>query len=223
MPERKVPLENDCYYHVVTKSLQNVKLFKQYEDYFRFIDSLDYYNHEDPPIKYSLFLESDLKTQDLVRYQLKEQKRRFDLIAYSLLPNHLHLLLKQNLNKGISKAMQQVKNSYAHFFNIKYKREGPLFRGRFKAVLIETEEQFLHVSRYIHINIYSSGIAKTIPKLLKYEFSSLPEYISKVKQEICQKKDVFESFNSKDRYKSFVLDRADYQKSLEVIKKSLKL
>lgn len=68
------------------------------------------------------------------------------------MPNHFHFLIEQTADKGIASHMQRFINSYAHYVNIKYKRVGPLFQGLFKGVLIESDEQFLHVSRYIHLN-----------------------------------------------------------------------
>ncbi|KKU88207.1 MAG: hypothetical protein UY17_C0001G0020, partial [Candidatus Beckwithbacteria bacterium GW2011_GWC2_47_9] len=93
-------------------------------------------------------------------------------------------------------------------------RTGPLFQGKFKAVLITSNEQLLHVSRYIHLNPYSSGIVKTIEELKAYSYSSLAKLsTSKVESRL-----ILDQFKNVAGYYQFVFDNADYQKNLENIK-----
>ncbi len=82
----------------------------------------------------------------------KNDNKSVEVVAYCLMPNHFHLLVKQVSEGGISKYLRQAINSYAKYFNTKYKRVGSLFQDMFRAVHIETDEQFIHVSRYIHLN-----------------------------------------------------------------------
>lgn len=67
------------------------------------------------------------------------------------MPNHYHLLL-QTPEANLSQAIQWLNVSYGMWFNRKYRRVGPLFQGRFKAVLLEPDNALLAVSRYIHLN-----------------------------------------------------------------------
>jgi putative transposase len=134
------------------------------------------------------------------------------------MPNHFHILIKQKTDNGISKFMANIQNSYARYFNTKHKRIGPLFQGQFKAVKIESEEQLLHVSRYIHLNPYSSALVKNYEELEKYEWSSLKEYLNTTLFPFCSKDDIQEYFKKEGSYKEFVFDNADYQKRLEEIK-----
>ena len=73
--------------------------------------------------------------------RLDKDKKHTDILSYCLMPNHFHLLLKQNDDNGISKLLANLQNSYARYFNIKNERIGPLFQGQFKAVRIDSEEQ----------------------------------------------------------------------------------
>ena len=82
--------------------------------------------------------------------------------------NHLHLILRQLADNGISKFMANLSDSYVSCFNVKHKRKGPLFQGRFKAITVESDEQLIHLSRYIHLNPYTSYVVKTIPELFSY-------------------------------------------------------
>ena len=87
----------------------------------------------------------------------------------------------------------------------------------FKAVLIENDEQLLHVSRYIHLNPYSSYLVKNIEELKKYPWSSLYEYLN-TKSELCDISDILSNFKNSEMYWRFIKDHSDYQKKLESIK-----
>jgi len=127
-------------------------------------------------------------------------------------------LLKQTEEDGISSFIGILMNSYTRYFNTKNGKVGPIFQGRFKAVRVESDEQLLHLSRYIHLNPYSSHILNKPEDLLNYYFSSFPEYLRKIKSNYCSKELVLGNFKSREKYKEFVFDQADYQRNLEKIK-----
>ena len=83
-------------------------------------------------------------------------QRVVDLICFCLMPNHFHLLLRQIEEDGIVKFVRNFQIGYSRYLNEKEKRSGALFEGQFKAVRVENDEQLIHVSRYIHLNPYSS-------------------------------------------------------------------
>lgn len=76
---------------------------------------------------------------------------RVEVIAYCLMSNHFHFLL-QTKEANLSRFMQRLNVAYARYFNYKYKRVGPLMQGRYKAIVVGSEEYFLKLSRYIHLN-----------------------------------------------------------------------
>lgn len=139
-----------------------------------------------------------------------------DLITFCLMPNHIHLLIKQISDGGISKFMRQVSDSFTRHFNTKYKRVGPLFQGAFKAVRIETNEQLLHVSRYLHLNPLTSYVVRE-ENFINYPWSSLKDYLSK-DSKLVNPKIVLSNFKASKDYLKFVMDQADYGKELEKIK-----
>lgn len=217
MPARYIPLVENYYYHVFNRGVNKRYIFKSKFEYSRFVLSLKFYNSLEYPIRFSMFTKLASDQRQEIWNRLQKEKTNSDIISYCLMPNHFHLLLKQNTENGISKFLANLQNSYARYFNIKNERTGPLFQGQFKAVKIDSEEQLLHVSRYIHLNPYSSAIIKTSNDLLSYPWSSFQEYISSVKFPICKKDDILVNFKQ-NSYKDFVLDNAEYQKSLEDIK-----
>ncbi|KKP48377.1 MAG: hypothetical protein UR39_C0001G0172 [Candidatus Woesebacteria bacterium GW2011_GWA1_33_30] len=218
MPARYNPLIEKYFYHVFNRGVNKRPIFKTKYNYRRFTLLIKFYNSVEYPIKFSKFMTLSRDQRSEIWNRLAKEKTQTDVLSYCLMPNHFHLLLKQNTEKGISKLLANIQNSYAKYFNIKNERIGPLFQGQFKAVRIDSEEQLLHVSRYIHLNPHSSGIVKNHDKLLSYEWSSLPEYINQVKFSFCKKDDVLTSFKNTESYKNFVLNNADYQKELENIK-----
>lgn len=222
MPLRKIPLINKEVYHIVNRGVASMPIFKTSRDYSRFINTFIYYQYQSPPIKYSKFrtLSQD-RRKEILRTLKRKNNFIVEIICYCVMPNHFHLLLKQLKNNGIVDFIRLTTNSYSRYFNTKNKRKGPLMEGRFLNVRIETDEQLLHVNRYIHLNPYSSFIVKDFRKLLDYSYSSLPEYLRKDETQICKKDIILKNFKSKNKYLKFIKDNADYQRSLETIKHKL--
>lgn len=113
--------------------------------------------------------------------------------------------------------MSQLSNSYTKYFNTKYKRVGPLLQGAFKAVHIETDEQLVHVSRYIHLNPIVSGLIKNLDD---YQWSSYLGY-TQPEPTFCSTTEVLSFFPTKEEYKKFIEDQIDYGVTLELIKHHL--
>lgn len=221
MPQRLIPLINEEIYHVVNRGVNSIPIFKNRRDYQRFIQTFLYYQHDNPPIKYSALFQLSRNTrEDILTSLNKNHDSLVEIIAYCLMPNHYHFLLKQIKDGGIVDFIRLTTNSYSKYFNTKNKRAGPLFQGRFKTIHIETDEQLIHVSRYIHLNPYSSFIIKKLEELAKYPYSSLSEFSdnSNNHSQICKKDIVLKHFKSSRQYLKFVVDNADYQRNLERIK-----
>jgi putative transposase len=149
---------------------------------------------------------------------LQEKERLVQIIAYCIMPTHLHLILKQLKENGISTFIGNVLNSYSRYFNTKYRRKGPLWEGKFKNVLVKTDEQLLHLTRYIHLN---PSTAFLVDRPEEWLASSYQEYLLKVNniERICKFEDVLEIEPSS--YRKFIEDRISYQRELAVIKEML--
>lgn len=210
MPYRTVPLVTDYFYHVFNRGVEKRDIFLNKWDYSRFFKTLTYYQFSEAKPRFSRFNPEFYTIPD-------NAKKLIDIISYCLMPNHFHLLVKQIEDNGVSKYVGQVSNSYTKYFNAKNERVGPLFQGNFKAVLIENDEQFLHVSRYIHLNPYVAGLAKTIED---YEHSSLGDYLGLEDRQFVKKDYIFDLMK-KDDYKTFIWDQKDYALQLEKIKHSI--
>ncbi len=117
-------------------------------DHFRFIHDLYEFNDEE--------LASNLyyKKSNLKSYAVRPRKRDMlvEVLSFSLMPNHFHLLLRQLKEKGISRFMHRLNGGYTWYFNNRYQRVGPLFQGRFGAAFVGEESYLMHLPIYIHLN-----------------------------------------------------------------------
>jgi putative transposase len=95
--------------------------------------------------------------------------------AYCLMSNHYHLLIKTP-HANLGRAMRHINGVYTQRFNKDQKTDGPLFRGRYKALVIEKDAYLLQVSRYIHLNPIAAKIAKSLEA---YPWSSYLDYVNK--------------------------------------------
>lgn len=191
-------------YHVFTRTVERRDVFLDMSDYERFAALL---THCIPPgVIKSFSLAKRLGQKHLLP---PSGEGLIDLLCFCLMTNHVHLLVRENVEGGTSKYMKRLLTSYACYFNRRYSRSGSLFIHPFKAVLIDGDEQFLQVSRYIHLNPY---VAHMVNDVFAYPWSSLQEYTGKPSQ-LCHR-DLLIDIMSPDSYRSFVSDEADYARSL---------
>jgi len=134
-----------AHYHVTSRGNDRKDVFKSQKDRVRFLS----------------YLESAVSRYDAVIH------------AYCLMGNHYHLLL-ETPSGNLSKIMQHINGAYTNYFNIKRKRNGHLFQGRFKAIVIEADEYAQELSRYIHLNPVRANMVAN-PE--EYRWSSYLDYI----------------------------------------------
>ena len=203
MPYRLVPLVNENYYHIFNRGVEKRTVFLTGHDYKRFLNTLIYYQIEESNVKFS--------SRSLLNIiSAQNSKKQVEIIGYCLMPNHYHLLLKQNIDNGISTLLRKVSNSYTKYFNTKHERVGPLFQGAFKARLIENNEALLHVLRYIHLNPFVDGSDQVLD--LSYPYSSYGEYVNK--QRICNTRIAKELLVGQD-FSAFHKDQIEYAREIK--------
>ena len=212
MSVRKVQLFNGGVFHIYSRSIAEYKIFNVHSDFVRMKNLLVYYMKK-RPVSYSDFLALKPEMQKKV---IEESVENYvDIIAYCIMPTHIHLILSQTTDNGISKFMEKVLKSYSMYYNKKTRREGPLWSGKFRNVLVETNEQLLHLTRYIHLNPVTIYL---VEKPEEWEYSSYREYIGEIegKKRICN----FEKYLDIKigSYRIFVEERKDYQRELQKIK-----
>ena len=215
MPVRKIPLVNDKIYHVYSRSIAKFKIFNSSKDYERMVDAISFYSQEDPPCKFSFFQKMKEKYQSFNSSNTISTNKTVEIIAYCIMPTHIHLVLKQLRKNGISKFIGQVLISYSKYFNTKSKRKGYLWEGRFQNISVENDSQFMHLTRYIHLNPVTNHL---VDRAEDWKFSSYGEFMGKVLNEnkLCD----FKKYLSvgSDTYRKFTNDRISYQRELASIK-----
>lgn len=213
---RKVVFANGEIYHVFNRGVEKRMTFMDKREFIRARQTLMYYQYYSPKTRFSHFLQLEKSIREDVLQRLKHTNKYAEILCYCFMPNHFHFLVKQLNEGGISKFMANFTNSYSKYFNTKHKRIGPLFQGVFKAVHISSNEQLFHVSRYIHLNPVTAFLVEA-EKIEEYPWSSYINYADGGIDLLVNTQIILSSFSDKNNYKQFVLDQADYQRSLNVI------
>ncbi len=153
---RRILPQPESFYHVFNRGNDKQAIFLDMADRRRFLLTLftamvDLDFH--PLGRRSRDLDVSLRAAfpDDELAQIKK-KRMAKLVGFTMMTNHFHLLIEEGSEGGIAKFMQRLQNSYTKYFNEKYKRTGHLFAGPYKIVPVESNEQLLYLSAYIHRN-----------------------------------------------------------------------
>jgi putative transposase len=211
--QRSVILATGEIYHIFNRGVERRVIFDGRHEYQHMVDLLDYYRFSEVPMRFSQFrLQSKTDQLTIVSNMKAKDLVRVEVLAYCLMPNHFHLMVKQVADHGISDFLSNICNSHSRYFNTKHERSGPLFQGPFKAVRVNTEEQLIHLSRYIHLNP-STAFLVGEDELDSYPWSSLPEYLSG-KIHIIDPKPIMSIFKTNKKYQEFVHDNIDYTRTL---------
>lgn len=202
MPSRNIykPDVADSFYHVYARGSSQQKIFLETADYQYFIGLFERYLGQKSAI-----------SRTGVAYP--HYRGAIELACFCLISNHFHLLVYQVESAAMKKLMHSIMTSYSRYFNLKYKRSGPLFESRYKASLINQDRYLLHVTRYIHLN----------PRLWRtYRYSSLKYYTSSVSQpKWLQVLRIRELFDDESDYEQFVADYEAHKQMLDEFKHEL--
>lgn len=217
MPARFIPLANDEFYHVFNRGVAKLPIFHTKRDYQRFLFTLDYYRFREPPMKLSYFFQLSVEDRNKLLDSLyKNADTLIELYCYCLMPNHYHMLMRQVTDGGISLFFRRIQDSYTKYLNIKIDRVGPLFQGTFKAVRITKDEQFLHVSRYIHVNPFTAFIVHQ-KDIWEYPWSSLRFYVDQAIPTFVNTSFILDQFQISQTYRKFIEDQISFKKTIKNI------
>jgi len=209
-------------YHVMNKSIAGYRIFNGEADYERASMLLSYYAYDGDLEKFSRLKQIvdtyGGKLIDRILELDSSHERRVDIWAYCLMPTHVHLLLRQRTVDGVSSYISDVLNSYSRYFNTAHERKGPLWVGRYKSVRVNSDEQLLHVSRYINLNPVTARLVEN-PADWKYSsFNAYSTYAGGSGQESALPCNLDELPFPLDDYQAFVEDGVDYQRSMSDLK-----
>lgn len=211
MPAKNIikPYLAGGHYHTYNRGVNKRSIFKDEQDYSVFLSYLKIYLLPKDTEKLTAVIgnpaaspkEKDLALRQL---QLNNFNGRIKLLAYILMPNHFHFLIHQTDERDMNVFMQSLMTRYTMYFNNRYKRVGTLFQGAYKAVLIETDELLLYITRYIHRNSTDDFSHKR--SHLFRQPSSYPNYLGELKQDWVKPDFILQNFDKTgfNSYKSFV-------------------
>ncbi|MBI4101531.1 MAG: transposase [Candidatus Nealsonbacteria bacterium] len=195
MSYKKREFANKEIYHLVLRGLDNNLIFKDEDDYYRGIFSVYEFNNE-KPIKIRERRKTNLKSKKRKTItgtsyiEVDDREKLVDVLAFCFMPDHVHLLVRQLKEGGITKFMRKVGTGYGSYFNKKYGRRGYVFQNRFASAHVKDGIQLRIVFVYIHASpasLVEAGLKErgienppgVLKFLLKYKWSSYPDYLSK--------------------------------------------
>ena len=150
-------------YHVMMRGVNHQIIFEHPKDYTKFLKLLNQMVHPTDELNHPL-------------------PPNCSIYAYCLMPNHVHILLKEE-NEGLSSVIKRISAAYALFYNKKYERVGHLFQDRFKSEPVNDESYFFTLIRYIHQNPVAAGLSADVAS---YPWSSWLEYEGGNRLSICK-------------------------------------
>jgi len=223
---RKIKFAPGFYYHLCNRSNDEQPIFLDERDYARFLFFILFCQ---APVSFfnisrqtSYFVKHSVFNISKTTLSAVLAKRQVGLNAFAIMPNHFHLLVQERVGGGISRYLQRIQNGYAKYFNTKYRKRGHLFQGSFRAIPVETDEQLLYLSAYIHRN--PRGITEWKGKELKYPWSSYQDCAQKNRwDELLQPSIFLKQFDNAKSYQRFVETSTAKLKSWEIPQKDLLL
>lgn len=223
MPARNVLksyLENG-YYHIYNRGVEKRVIFTDKQDESVFLSYLkEYLTPKDTAELTKVLVDPESSARhkaEVVKFiRMNNFYGEIILLAYCLMPNHFHFLIKQNRERSIEKFMRSLSTRYVQYFNRRHdKRVGGLFQDAYKAVLIESDNQLLHLSRYIHRNPLLKGVSlKESPQPSSYR-----NYLGFMKQEWVKPEEVLAYFAKSgiNSYQAFAESNEYEEKSLKEV------
>lgn len=195
---------NGGIYHVYNRGVDKRQIFLDDADRVRFQNGLMLFNDHGRRKDYSIKSIANVRPSE---------NPCVEIVAYCLMPNHYHFMLKQLVDGGVSEFMHRVGNGYTKYFNERYERSGGLFEGAYKIKRVETTGYIQHLSRYIHLNpleldaIWNTGQrtwAEANAALKEYRWSSFRHYAGFEKSRLLKNDVVMRLFKDTMEYLQFL-------------------
>lgn len=209
------------YFHIYNRGTNKMQIFLSDYDYSRF-QKLLYLANSKETVKFS-----DLNTNNPnLIWMIKRGETLVDIGAYSIMPNHFHILIRSKNKKDTGLFLQRILLSYSKYFNIKNERSGSLFQGKSKAEHIKDDVYLRYIYTYIHLNIIKliqnnwkeigiKNIKKAKEYLKKYKYSSFIDYleIKRPEEKILNKKVFPNYFQTSKKFEKEVSEFLNYDKN----------
>ena len=202
---------DEFFYHILNRGVEKRKIFLDKKDYLRFVHNLSDFNNLNYAFSYYNRRNSAMRKPNLQRQRKRQREEIVDVLCWTLMPNHHHILLRGKTEGGGSLFSKKLTSGYTQYFNRKNERVGVLFQGRSKIILVERDTHFLHLPFYILTNpldLFQSdwrerGVKnskKAFEFLENYQWSALLDLIGKENfPEVINKNLFFELFDTNEK------------------------
>jgi putative transposase len=214
---RKIKFIEGEIYHIYNRGVEKRDIFLENKDYFRFIHDLFEFNDEEPATLL-YYKKPFIQSYETKSHRIDHKRKLMvEIIVFTLMPNHFHLLLRPGRENAISEFMHRLGVGYSMYFNQKYERSGSLFQGPYKAVLVEKDSHFIHLPYYIHLNPLDLKFPEWRDKEIKdykeaikflenYRWGSFQDYIGKKNfPSVTQREFLNKFFGGPEQYKKDIL------------------
>lgn len=218
---RKEPFTTGSFVHVYNRGNRKLPIVRSAKDKWHFLQMLYYFNSEfSPPNPFQTLrkvLKLDFNTSLVWPKRWPQRIPLTKIIAFTLMPNHFHLLLKEIKSDGITTFMQKLGTGMTKYSNTKYQEVGRLFQSPYRAKLVDEEMYLKNLSVYVQVKnpfeLYPGGLKKAISEFDKaynfsidYPYCSLADYAGKRKSLIIDKDILGKLFEDPQEYKEFARD-----------------
>ena len=218
---RKTTFVNGEHYHIFNRGVDKREIFSDTKDYERFLLSMNLLNdkYDGLMIEWRDFKKSNpkLSLADFLKLGFRRKTKLVEIIAYCLNPNHFHFILKQISDKGIEKFMHKIGISHTKHYNDKYKRNGSLFQGTYKAIMIDSNEYLLYLSAYVNTNNFIHGYNDNN----NWKYSSLLDYLGKRDDGLVSKNVISDQFSKTEDYNAYLKSNAEYMRDKKELQRYL--
>jgi len=161
--KRLCPLENQSIHHIYNKSIYRFELFTCEDEYQRMLKLIQFYKYDGHSQPFSHFIEKKNNDGFFTDHTATSEHKLLlvKIIAYCLMPTHVHFILQQLRDKGIETFMRRLLNAYSKYFNLRHNRRGPLWENRFGNRIIVDEKGLNQRIMYVHYNPVKENLVKT--------------------------------------------------------------
>lgn len=207
MPYRAVEFAPGEHYHICFRGNNKQPIFRSRSDYERLLFLVTHLQSEENIQNMSRLLKTFRQSGSWIADDELLSSicgtRYVALEAFAFMPNHGHLAVREEKEKGIVRYIQRVLNAYAKYFNTKYETVGHLFQGPYRAVHIDDNDQLLYLSTYIHRNPRELEAVKGREDT--YLWSSYQDYLGDNRfKDLLDRSLVLDQFDSQVEYRNFV-------------------
>ena len=218
----RAPIANDEWYHCYNRGVDKRTTFEDEDDYERFLLLLYICNDIDSKVHIADLAPNTRLGKLLLRSNSSTRSSPLvDIAAYSLMPNHVHFVMRQCTDQGLSRFMQKIFTGYTMYFNQKHERTGSLFAGTYKSKHLDSDEYFKHAIQYVNLNpvelfepdwkIGRGNVTRIATYLEKYPYASTSDFFGTKRPETALIYDVKkEYFDRNPTLSCMLLDAREY-------------